>query len=266
MQVKDILKKLIGHNNIILKARGNYAIRDSLKLLNPENIEKKILVQDQGGWLRYLDYPPKYGYIVEKIKTDDGVIKISELEELSRQADAIIYENPAGYFASQPLKQIYETCRKNGCKVILDITGSIGRIDNPGRYADVIICSFGEGKAVNLGHGGLISINDEFSFSSVMQEDFDYSYANALIEKLSELKERQKNLHEISKKIKNELKDFKVLKADYDGINVIVAFDSQDEKEKIIRYCDKNSFEYTLCPRYIRVMRDAVSIEVKRIS
>ena len=48
------------------------------------------------------------------------------------------------------------------------------------------------------------------------------------------------------------------------GHNVIVKFNTDEEKEKIINYCDKNELEYTLCPRYIRVEENAVSIEVKR--
>ncbi|MFW6450394.1 MAG: hypothetical protein ACOCZ6_05045, partial [Nanoarchaeota archaeon] len=94
MQLKEFFKKIVGHDNIFMKARGNYAIRDALYCLNPDKSFKKILVPDQGGWLRYLDYPPKYGYVVENLKTDYGVIKPGELDEKSKDADVIIYEEP----------------------------------------------------------------------------------------------------------------------------------------------------------------------------
>lgn len=266
MQIKELLGNLTGHNNIFLKARGNYAIRDSLRLLNPEKKEKKILVQDQGGWLRYLDYPTKYGYVVEKIKTDNSVIEVKELEEMSKEADVVIYEDPGGYFAQQPIKEIYEICRKNNCRVILDITGSVGWQSKPGYYADIIVCSFGKGKPVDLGYGGLLSISGGLSLPSLPEEDFDDSYSTTLMKKLPWLEERQQKMREKSNKIKNELKDFKVLHPEKDGINVVVAFDSVEEKEKILSYCANNNLDYTVCPRYIRVLRDAISIEVKRDS
>ena len=40
---------------------------------------------------------------------------------------------------------------------------------------------------------------------------------------------------------------------------------NDEEKDKIIKYCKENNYEYTLCPRYIRVNENAVSIEVKRL-
>lgn len=264
MGVKEYLREYSGHNYIYLKSRGNHAIREALDFLNPERMEKVVLVQDQGGWLRYLDYPPKYGYVVEKVKTDYGVIIPDELEKITVKADAIIYEDPAGYFASQPIKEIYEICKKNDCKVILDITGSIGWTEEPGRYADVIICSFGKGKAVNLGYGGFISFKDEPECN--VNEEFDKQYEDDANKKLGNLKERQTELRDKCQRIKEELKEFKIIHRERNGINVVVAFDDDKEKERIIRYCDDNNLEYTICPRYIRVLRDAVSIEIKRFS
>ena len=49
------------------------------------------------------------------------------------------------------------------------------------------------------------------------------------------------------------------------GINIAVEFADETEKERVINYCNKNNIEYTICPRYIRVECDAVSIEVKRL-
>ena len=41
---------------------------------------------------------------------------------------------------------------------------------------------------------------------------------------------------------------------------------SADLTDELIQYCKDNSYEYTECPRYIRVNCKAISIEVKRIS
>ena len=69
----------------------------------------------------------------------------------------------------------------------------------------------------------------------------------------------------VNKKIKNDLKEFDVIHRESKGINVIVKFKDDEEKEKIINCCKTNSYEYTVCPRYIRVNENAVSIEVKRL-
>ena len=37
------------------------------------------------------------------------------------------------------------------------------------------------------------------------------------------------------------------------------------EKEAITMYCESNGYEFTECPRYIRIIEPAISIEVKRL-
>jgi len=60
------------------------------------------------------------------------------------------------------------------------------------------------------------------------------------------------------------LKDFKIIHAEEEGFNVVVRFKNDEEKEKILKYCEQKEYEYTICPRYIRVNENAVCIEVKR--
>ena len=60
-----------------------------------------------------------------------------------------------------------------------------------------------------------------------------------------------------------QLKDFDIIQSN--GINVIVKFNNAEEKLKLIDYCKLYGYEFTLCPRYIRVLEDAISIEVKRL-
>lgn len=255
-EVKNMLKELTGKKYVYLKARGNYAIRDALQQVKGE----KILVQDQGGWLRYLDYPPKYGLFVEKLRTNHGIIELEDLKEKNSKADAILYEDPAGYIAEQPVEEIYKLCRKNRCKVILDITGSIGYSKFVGT-SDIIITSFGKEKPVNMGYGGLVAADEPLELT----EDFDLNYSQKLLSHLKQLHNNQHFLHEKAKEVKEELKNHKVIHRNHDGINVAVAFDTDAQRDELISYCEKKSIPYTICPRYIRVLRDAVCIEIKKL-
>lgn len=259
--IKKTLKKLTNHKYIELTDRGNTAIKEAMRLSLEENLKKACLTVDQGGWFTYYKYPKKMGITVELLKTDYGVIGIKELsQELKKGYSFFIYSNPAGYYAEQDRKGIYKTCKKNNCLVIMDVTGSIGTDMCNGEYADYIVSSFGEGKPVNLGYGGFISSNKKFE----MIEYFDKEYLNDLKIKLEGLKTRHESFEKINKKIKKDLNGYKILHREKRGINVIVSFDTDKEKVEIEEYCNKEKLQYTICPRYIRVKKDAVSIEVKR--
>ena len=67
------------------------------------------------------------------------------------------------------------------------------------------------------------------------------------------------------KKIVNDLKDFTIIHKNDLGFVVVVKFATDEEKEKIINYCNKESLPWTECPRYIRLNKKAISIEVKRL-
>ncbi len=125
----------------------------------------------------------------------------------------------------------------------------------------MIVCSFGKWKLIDLGYGGFVSSNESLD----IKEDFDEKYSDRLSEKLDVLDKRLKFLYNKCNKIKKELSSYKIIHKDKKGINVLIGFESEKEKSEIIKYCNENSYEYTLCPRYIRVDRPAVSIEVKRL-
>ena len=72
-------------------------------------------------------------------------------------------------------------------------------------------------------------------------------------------------LKKVTNKVKKDLANFEIIHRQLEGINVVVKFNSIDEKKKVIGYCKENEYEYTECPRYIRVLTDAISIEVKRL-
>jgi len=154
------------------------------------------------------------------------------------------------------------------CTVIVDASGSIGNEMCNGKYADMIVGSFGKWKPVDIGYGGFISANNKAYFDKLNGdfniEEFDESVCDKLYLKLKNVQKRYEEFDKMKKQILDELKGFDVIHPDKKGINVIVKFKDDAEKEKITEYCEKHKYEYTICPRYIRVECDAVSIEVKR--
>ena len=273
-EITSILKKYTNHNFIQLTERGNTAIFAALYCTRKLQLNKKIvLYPDQGGWVNYYKYSKMLELEPIAVKTDYGVIDLKDLKEKSKNANCFIYSQPAGYYAEQPVKEIYEVCNKNKCMVIMDVTGSIGTALCDGNYADFCLGSFGEWKPINLCYGGFLSARKKEYFEMPKEIfntiHFDGEYLPELLKKLKNLKKRYELFNEKKEKIKKDLRDFNILHKDKKGINVIVKVDNDKEKEKIINYCDKNSLEYTICPkgifRHIKVNCDAISIEVKRL-
>jgi hypothetical protein len=204
---------------------------------------------------------------VEFVKTDSGQIDLEDLKQKVDDAKILLYQDYSGYFVKNNVEEIYGIC-KGHCIVILDITASIG-VDNFSEYCDISVCSFNKWKPVNLGYGGFLSTNKRILFERPKEifntVNFDEKYYGQLLDKLGLLKKRQDFLRKKCGKIKEELKEFNIIHPESESLVVVVGFDDDKEKENIINYCKKNSYEYTICPRYIRVNRNAVCIEVKRL-
>ena len=49
------------------------------------------------------------------------------------------------------------------------------------------------------------------------------------------------------------------------GFVVVVKFNDEAEKEKIIKYCTQEKLPWTEGPRYIRLNEKAISIELKQL-
>lgn len=250
MGAKDILKDLTGKKYIYLTKDGNSAIKKALKLVG----EKLVLIQDQGGWITYKQYPKR---IVE-LKTDKGIIELKDLMKNANADSVLLVNSLSGYFAEQPMKEIIEICKKKKCLVINDISGSIG--SELSKHGDIVVCSFGRWKPVALEYGGFIGSD----FPLDVEDDFDKSKLDELSKRLEELPKRLKNLHKGVEEVKKDLKDFDIIYRESKGLNVVVKYNDEEEKNKIIKYCDERGFEWVLCPKYIKVNEKAVSIEVKR--
>lgn len=257
------LKELTGKEFIQLTERGNRSIEIALALAK-EIGKTKVLIQDQGGWLTFRDYPKKFDLEIKEIKTNKGLIDLDDLEKNADSESILLICSMPGYIAlEENMQKIQEICAKKGCLFVNDISGSIGT--DYAKYGDLILSSFGKWKPVNLEYGGFIATNENSYYTSFDASFFEDKKYDALMKKLEELPSRLNMLSEKRKKVIEDLESFKIIHKEKQGINVCVKFDDEETKQKIIDYCKENKLEFTECPRYIRVNENAVSIEVKRL-
>lgn len=265
--IKSILQKLTGHSFIEIVPRGNAAITSALSIF-PKG--SAVLIPEEGGWIHYKKAPVQLGLKTMEVKCNDAKIDLVDLPEKlkSLQPAAFLYQNPGGYFAQQPMKGIYEICRKNNCLVIMDVSGSIGTSLCDGRYADILVGSFGQGKLVEAKVGGFISAKEGKVWEKLKENIKIFAEENSLqiiYRQLQQLPQRIQYLQKIQEKIIEDLRDFEVLHPKDIGLVVVVKYDSEKEKQELVEYCVKNNYPYTECPRYIRVNKKAISIEVKKM-
>jgi len=250
------LKRLTGKKYLVFVRRGNTAILASLKLVKKLGYET-VLIQDQGGWMTYQQYIQKLKLNELRLKTDYGLV--SNIKEKNA---ALLFNSMAGYFALQDMKLISDFSKKNKLFLINDVSGSIGTEE--AKYGNVILGSFGRWKPLNLEEGAFIAVDNKDYYDFFKDFSVDINYEK-LYKKLSRLKEKLLFFDVLRTKIINELSDYEVIHRNKLGINVIIKFSSDDEKEKLINYCKENNYEFVECPRYIKVLDNAISIEIKRL-
>ncbi len=282
--VKTSLKDLTRRKNIVFTKRGNDSIREITKLANKLGKEK-VLIQDQGGWITYRQFANKDGLMCIEVKTNYGLTDLEDLEKKADGKSIFIVNSLTGYYADENMSKIEKTCRKKHCLLVNDVSGSIGL--KLARYGDIILGSFNRWKPVNLGLGGFLAFDNEIPsnfelipetqkfmqstfdmveyFEKTEEHEFREKDLEKLYDKLKNLSQRLKFLNKKTKQIKKDLKSLNIMHPKKEGINVIIGYSDDAEKNKIIRYCEENKLEYTECPRYIRVNEQAISIEVKRL-
>lgn len=265
--VKTMLKILSDKSNIFFTSRGNESIQIAM-LMASKLGRVHGLMQDEGGWLTYEKYISQAGLEPTRMVTFDGVIVPKELDHYGCD-EVLLINSLAGYVALQNMEEINTYCMKNDVLLVNDVSGSVGL--KAAKFGDIVLGSFGPAKPVNLGTGGFIAFDDEFldifeevvTANSFEERNLDFE---ELEKKLKGLEARRKFLTDRCKKIKQELIDLDVVHApDENALNVIVRFNNDDERNVIETYCADNSLEFTVCPREIRILDDAISIEVKRL-
>lgn len=266
-EIVSSIQKLTNHKFVEVVLRGNSAIDSALSLI-PKN--KIILIPEEGGWIHYQKAPNKLCLGCVEVKCQDAKIDLKDLEDKLKRnpCGAFLYQNPGGYFAEQPIKEIYDLCRKYNCLVILDVSGAIGTKLCDGRYADILIGSFGEWKLVEAKGGGFISCQKKELFDQLKLEKLDDPKQLAVIfEKLQELSGRIDFLLKKRERIISELQKqkFEIVHPNDLGFVIVIKFSGEKEKRDLVEFCQIRNLPYTLCPRYIRLNKSAVCIEVKQM-
>ncbi len=255
---------------IEVTTRGNTAIKAALSALPKDST---VLIPAEGGWLTYKEYPIELGLKIEEVACADAVLNLEDLEKKLQEnnlqpekVSALLYHHLGGYFAAQPIREIYGLCKRYNCLVILDVCGSFGTPLLDPRYADVLVGSFGKWKLIPARGGGFIACRDKVFFDNLEIDAMDdEKQFEIILQKFEELDDRVIFLLRKRAEIVHELADHKVLFTDSPRFVVVVEFDNDESKQDILDFCKREKLEFTECPRYIRLMRPAICIEVKRL-
>ncbi len=258
VEIKKRLSELTGKKNIILTRRGNKALKFILKALKEKGL-KKIVIQDQGGWITYPQYAKELGFELVEIKTDYGISDLKDLESKADSSSILLINSMPGYIAYEDMDKIAEIAKRKKSVLVNDVSGSIGSAN--AKIGDIIFGSFGHWKPIDLGYGGFIA---DDSGAVKIDSVFDLKWEKGLLEKIAVMEKRVGQLKELSSKTKKDLSSFEIIHREAGGFNVAVKFRDDAEKEKIINYCAEKKLEWAECPRYIRVNEKAICIEVKR--
>lgn len=255
---------LCHHETARLTESGNMAIFLAFAIIKKLSSRKIILAPDQGRWYSYTTYPSFFGMETISVKTQDGIIDISDLKEKALTAAALIIPSFAGYYAEQPLQEAAEVCHQQGCFLIEDASGAIGDFTLcNGMFSDIIIGSFGTWKVVECGYGGWISVKKKGFFDLINTEDtLRKVHSNFHHELETALRENKLLiLLKLQEKVKNDLRSYTIIHREKRGLNVITNY-----SQYIIAYCQKEQYPFLLCPKSHRITREAISIELKRLS
>jgi len=242
------LELLTGKERIILMPRCNRAILQVLRWAKQKYSD--LYFPDQGGWITYEQYGRKLRYNLHELPTKRGLIDFSQVKDNS----VVIFHDMPGYMYFQNSYD-EEDFKKRNILVINDVTGSIGLRVPQG---DVIVCSFGKTKMINLGYGGMIASNLDLP----IEEEFDYSQRDVLSEKIGSIQERIDQVYNLKDQVLDSLSKFDIIQGE--GPNVVIVHHVDDEAKKIIGFCERRKLEYKLCPMNIKILEPAISVEILR--
>jgi glycine/serine hydroxymethyltransferase len=235
------------------------------------NFQEKIMVPDQGGWSGFIKIAEFLGLELIYLPTDNGLIDPKQLIDIliKKKPEAFFLTSFAGYTAEQPIKEIYEVCDEEGVVLIEDASGALGdetgRLAN-GKHSHIIVASTGSPKIVNVGNGGLISSNlEEMLETSLKFLQADHVTCAGISQEIKHAPSTLSKAISSSSYLKDELEN--VFHKYYRGINVICKADNPNKLAKELRTVIKvhNGGMISKCPRYDRILENAVALEIKNL-
>jgi len=269
--VIQYIKEYTHHPIVELTTRGNAAIFVALSAVKAASDgNTTILIPDQGGWMSFETYPELLGLNAVKVKTNQGLIDLADLEQKAARACAFLVTSFAGYCAVQDMSAISKVCRKMNCLLIEDCSGALGDKELVvGEEADILVCSFGRWKVIDNGYGGFISFKTKELHSAAKSALSTTNFApqyDQLAEKLKQAQIKIKQFYGRQEMVKQDLiaRGINVIHPKHKGLNVIATFKDESDKEKILKYTKEHHIETVECPVYIRLMDKALSLELKR--
>ncbi len=244
------LSPLTGKKYSMVTSSGRRAIEVALQLAKEKGFTE-LYYPDQGGWKTYAESGEKAGFSLHELKTDLGIINFDDVQDSS----VVIFHTMPAYAFNQQYD--YAALKQRKIFVIADIGGDMGRIIPEG---DLLLGSFGKWKVVSNEYGGFLASDEPLP-----EEKVDEAKLKDVSEKVENVEKRWSFLRAKRKEVIEDLSKFDILHKEDDSINVIVRFHNDEEKEKLITYCKEKDIPFKLCPFAIRVLTDAISIEIKRL-
>lgn len=270
--VKEAERKIsnvTGHEYAKVVNSGNSAILATMSIF-----KDKILIPDQGGWIGFKKIAEFLGLETIEVQTKLGILNPKVVEDAidKYNPEALFITSFAGYIAEQPVEQIYDVCGDKNIFLVEDASGGIGdeqkQLGN-GDHAHVIIGSTGSPKIVNVGNGGFISTNYEEIFKKskniLKSLKADSVTCAGIAEEIINAPQILSKTIAACDMIKKEFKS--TIHAQKRGITVALRTDNPKKMgyELRQRLSVEGRSMITVCPRYERVMVDAVCLEIKNL-
>ena len=276
-EVESKIKSITNHDYGKVVNSGNSAI-----LVAMNAIKGPILIPDQGAWHGFKQIAKFLKKEIIIFKTDLGLITRENLDDLLENdrnfnhddnEPAIFLTSFAGYSSEQTIADISKWCGKNDVILVEDVSGGITDPKNKlanGSYSDIIVCSTGSPKVVNVGDGGFITTNRKniLENSRLLVKICKSSNITnrGICTELDYSRENLKRTIEATAYIKNNLDN--VIHQNKRGTNVLLASDDPMELAKNLKtkLTVEGKSMITLCPNYNRIKQRAIAIEIKNLA
>lgn len=259
---KQLLCNLLQKDDLLFTTRCDRSTENTIRILSKKCDVKTLALQEEGGWFTYPRYAKPNNLKLEMIKMDNG-----RIQRIPKNAIIVVSSSPA-YSYVEDMKRIHELAQERGSILINDVCGSVGK--QRAMIGDIAVGSFGNNKPLTSDGGGFVAFNNKYAFlkqdekllENSAKTKIDHKKLRQAIKRLDETYDRWKKLN---KKILQDLQGFDILNKDNNAkINLLVKYQDESQKERLIKYLTSNNIQYVECPKYIRTKKKALSIEIKR--